>query len=85
MVDRQYRGRTGGAGEPLYLEALRVQRATLGDEHPRTLTAMNNLAFLLQDQGKLAEAERLILTALHTGCTSLGSKHPTILTLASCL
>lgn len=31
----------------------------LGPDHPSTLTAYNNMAALLQAQGKLAEAENL--------------------------
>ena len=39
-------------------------RAKLGDQHPDTLTSVNNLSLLLQDQGKLEEAEPLLREAL---------------------
>ena len=38
---------------------LRAARQILGDDHPTTLSMMNNLAALLQLTGKLAEAEPL--------------------------
>ncbi len=38
-------------------EVLRTSHATLGDEHPDTLASMNNLAVVLKDQGKFAEAK----------------------------
>ena len=48
-------GRFEEAGA-LYREMLVLSRRTLGDEHPSTLTSINNLAALLVDQGKLDEA-----------------------------
>ena len=39
-------------------------KAKLGDDHPDTLTSINNLAHLLQAQGHLAEAEPLYREAL---------------------
>ena len=41
------------------LEALEAHERTLGAEHPDTLASVNKLAELLQDQGKLAEAESM--------------------------
>ena len=38
-----------GEAEPLYREALEVSRETLGDRHPNTLAATNNLGSLMQD------------------------------------
>ena len=49
-----------GEAEPLMREALAGRRSKLGDGHPETLMAMNNLAELLQKQGKLGEAEPLM-------------------------
>ena len=45
--------------EPLCREALEVSRATLGDRHPYTVAFIENLAQLLEKQGKLDEAELL--------------------------
>ncbi|CAK0820166.1 unnamed protein product [Prorocentrum cordatum] len=37
--------------EPLFREALQARREVLSDRRPRTLTSVNNLAMVLQDQG----------------------------------
>ena len=42
--------------EALYRRALAGSEAHLGANHPETLTSMNNLAALLRQQRKLAEA-----------------------------
>ncbi len=63
--------------------ALQASERTLGSEHPSTLVSMNNLASLLQDQGKLAEAEPLFRRALETQQLTLGSEHPDTLTSLS--
>ena len=39
-------------------------RAKLGEDHPQTLSCLNNMAGLLQDQGRLADAEPLFREAL---------------------
>ena len=39
-------------------------KAKLGEDHPETLKSLNNLAFLFQAQGHLAEAEPLFREAL---------------------
>ena len=39
------------AAEPLCREALKVQRETLGNRHPNTLTSINNLGGLLLAKG----------------------------------
>ena len=60
--------------------ALEGRERQLGANHPGTLAAVNNLALLLQDQGKLAEAEPLFRRALK-GCEQqLGAQHPGTLT-----
>ncbi len=45
------------AAQPLQARALATRRRQLGDEHPDTLTSINNTGVLLQRQGKLSEAE----------------------------
>ena len=42
--------------EALHRRALAGREAQLGANHPETLQSMNNLAVLLRQQGKLAEA-----------------------------
>ena len=39
-------------------------KAKLGEDHPDTLTSLNNLAVVLKDRGQLAEAEALYHEAL---------------------
>ena len=64
------------SAEPLLREALEVQRGTLGDRHPDTLTSINNLGLLLQTKGDLAAAEPLIREAFEGRHETLGSRHP---------
>ena len=40
-------------------QALALARSTFGDRDPRTLTSLNNLAFLYVSQGRSGEAEPL--------------------------
>ena len=42
----------------------RPGKAKLGEDHPDTLLSLNNMAFLLKAQGRLAEAEPLYREAL---------------------
>ena len=51
---------------PLYDEALKAQRETLGHRHPSTLISIGNMADLLEKQGKIAEA--IPLTQAQTTC-----------------
>lgn len=43
---------------------LKIQKRTLGSEHPNTLTSMNSLGKTYHEQGKLSEAEELQVKAL---------------------
>ena len=58
------------------MEALESCRATLGDRHPLTMTSMNNVAGLLQAQGKLNEAMQLWGEALEGNRLVHGDCHP---------
>jgi tetratricopeptide (TPR) repeat protein len=51
-------------------------RRVLGDEHPQTIAAMNNLTTYLQVQGKTAEAEALCRIALANMRRAMGDDHP---------
>ena len=53
-----------------------VQQKALGEEHPDILTSLNNLASLLQAQGKLEEAELLFRKELEGEQKALGEEHP---------
>ena len=57
-------------------ETLKEQETSLGVEHPDTLTSVNNLGMLLNDQGKLAEAEQFVRRALEGVERTLGVEHP---------
>ncbi len=50
----------------------------MGQEHPHTATALNNLAALYRDQGKYEQAEPLFQQALATLKERLGAEHPTV-------
>ncbi|CAL1136673.1 unnamed protein product, partial [Cladocopium goreaui] len=55
---------------------LDFRTAKLGEDHPDTLTSLNNLALLLYAQGHLAEAEPLFRKALEKSKAKLGEDHP---------
>ena len=52
----------------------------LGKEHPSTLASMNNLALLLNSQGKYEEAVAMHRQTLALSVKVLGHKHPSTLT-----
>lgn len=59
---------------------LRQARAsTLGEQHPSTLTSMNNLALVLSEQGQYSEAEALHRQTLELYKRVLGEQHPSTL------
>ena len=61
--------------EPLYLRALQLRKAELGDRHPSTATSLNNLALLYESQGRYGEAEPLYVQALEIRKAELGDHH----------
>ena len=61
--------------------ALSIRRQHLGDEHPETLSSINDLGFLLLAQGKPNEAEPHFRGVLAVRRRALGDEHP--LTLIS--
>ena len=71
----QDQGDLDGAA-PLYREALRVRRATLGDRHEDTLISISNLGGLLHDQGDLDGARPLLQEALEVERATLGDRDP---------
>jgi hypothetical protein len=48
----------------------------LGEEHPDTITAMNNLANTLRDQGQLEEAAKMLRAVLEKRRRILGEEYP---------
>ena len=45
--------------EPLYRRSLAIREMVLGPDHLYTAISLNNLAYLLEDQGNYKEAEPL--------------------------
>jgi len=72
--------------EGLYRRALAIQERVLGPEHPALANTLNNLAALLDQQGKFTESEPLQRRALAILEKALGPLHPdtaaTLTTLA---
>ena len=56
------------------------RRRVLGPEHPDTLASSNNLALLVQQRGRLDEAESLLRQCLEIKRRVLGSEHTETLT-----
>lgn len=67
------------SAEMLLLKRLDIQNRILGDEHPDTLTTMNNLALTLRAQGDLAAARKLFEQVLEIERRILREKHPNTL------
>jgi hypothetical protein len=60
----------------LGLVVLEKRKQVLGEENPETLDAMNNLALIYTDLGRLKEAEDYQLLILEKRNNLLGEKHP---------
>jgi tetratricopeptide (TPR) repeat protein len=69
------RGRFAAA-RSVEVQAVDLGRHALGEEHPYTLTAMNNLAITLASQGDLGGAHALDEQALSLRKRVLGKEHP---------
>lgn len=57
-------------------EVLDAERRVLGPEHPDTLLTMNNLAGVLGDEGRNAEAEKMFRELVEIQTRVLGADHP---------
>ncbi|MEP6579873.1 tetratricopeptide repeat protein [Microcoleus vaginatus GB2-A3] len=64
--------------EPLFLQALEIDRRSLPEDHPSLAIHLNNLAFLYKSQGRYSEAEPLFLQALEIDRRSLPEDHPSL-------
>jgi serine/threonine protein kinase/tetratricopeptide (TPR) repeat protein len=64
------------AALPLEQRSLAIRRRVLGEDHPDTLDSMNTMGHLLQDQGKLSDAEPYFREALDRRRRKLGADHP---------
>ncbi|ESU10201.1 hypothetical protein FGSG_12516 [Fusarium graminearum PH-1] len=65
-----------GAAEILGRKAVETRVEVLGEEHPDTLTSMNNLALTFLDQGRWKEAEELEVGVIEMRKRVLGEEHP---------
>ena len=70
-----FQGRYSEA-EPLYLQAVEIDRRSLPEDHPSLATHLNNLAELYRSQGRYSEAEPLYLQAVEIDRRSLPEDHP---------
>ena len=62
--------------EPGFTRALAIYQKALGEDHPRTALAYNNLASCQQEQGRHAQAEPGFAKALAIFRKALGEDHP---------
>ena len=65
-------------GEPLMRCALTLTEQHFGKEHPEVSSMMTNLAILLQETNRIAEAEPLIRSALTVDEHCFGHRHPKV-------
>jgi tetratricopeptide (TPR) repeat protein len=68
-------GRLWSATE-LFEKVLKARQRTLGNEHPDTLLAMNNLAISYSKVGRRQEAMELREKVLKASQRTLGNEHP---------
>ncbi|THH21425.1 hypothetical protein EW146_g153 [Bondarzewia mesenterica] len=73
------------AARGLRLVVMEIRQQVLGQEHPDTLKAMNNLASTLLRQGRWKDAELLQMVAMETSRRVLGEEHPETLTAMASL
>ncbi|MDQ3011416.1 MAG: tetratricopeptide repeat protein, partial [Acidobacteriota bacterium] len=66
---------------PLMRRALQIDERSFGPDHPDVGRDLNNLATLLQDTNRLAEAEPLMRRAVTIFEDGLGPDHPNTLTV----
>jgi tetratricopeptide (TPR) repeat protein len=62
--------------EPLYRQAIEIDKKNIGDEHPYYAARLNNLGVLYRAQGKYDLAEPLYLQAIEIDKNTIGETHP---------
>jgi hypothetical protein len=75
-----YRLAEWSRAEPLARRALAIDEAKFGTVDPNVATYLNNLAVLLRETNRLAEAELLMRRALAIGEQFVGANHPNVAT-----
>jgi tetratricopeptide (TPR) repeat protein len=66
--------------EELFVQVIETQKKVLGEEHPDTLTSINNLALTYCNQGRWKEAKELEVQVIEIQKKVLGEEHPDTLT-----
>jgi tetratricopeptide (TPR) repeat protein len=61
-------------------ETLRARTRVLGEDHPETLTSVNNLAAVYRNLGMHDEADRMTLREIEGSIKALGEDHPDTIT-----
>jgi hypothetical protein len=74
-----YEGRWKEA-EQYQIGAVKLMTEVLGEEHPSTLTSINNLAIIYSSEGRWKEAEELGVDVMEISKRVLGDEHPDTLT-----
>jgi tetratricopeptide (TPR) repeat protein len=59
-----------------FRRAIEIDKKALGNDHPDVGRGYNNLAHLLKDEGRYAEAEPLYRQAIEINEKTLGKDHP---------
>merc|ERR1719502_882692 len=67
---------------PLYLRALAIDQAALGDDHPEVAMDLSNLGIVYRVQGRRDEAIALFQKALNIMTDALGADDPKTQTVA---
>lgn len=60
----------------LEVQVMEASSRVLGEEHPDTLTSMDNLAFTMKVQGRHLEAIKLMAECVRLQIRVLGAEHP---------
>ncbi len=64
--------------EPLYQQAIEIDKIALPENHPSLATHLNNLAGLYDSQGRYSEAEPLYQQAIEIDKIALPENHPSL-------
>ena len=64
----------------MFARSIEIDRKLLGEEHPRLADKLSNLAMVLGERGKLAEAETILRKNVEIRRRSLGADHPGVAT-----
>ena len=62
--------------EPLYVQAMEIRKAALGEQHPNYAGSLNNLALLYYNMADLSRAEPLYVQSMEIFKAALGEQHP---------